>query len=146
MIEEKLYCDEDLSLKGLSDQIYITPHQLSEILNERLGINFSRYINEFRVNEAIVMMKDEPERNLLSIGFAVGFNSKSAFYNACLKKEFAVIAETRDSHPKGLVQGTSDNFLSVKFVSPGNPSGQIVEVLMETVEDNFLFGSACNRS
>jgi AraC-like DNA-binding protein len=38
------------------------------------------------VDEAINMMKDDRKRSLLSIAFAVGFNSKSVFYDAFTKQ------------------------------------------------------------
>ncbi len=83
---EKIFCDEDLSIKRVADMLSIQPSQFSLYLNHRLGINFSTYINRYRVEEAIDMMKDDRRRSLLSIAFAVGFNSKSVFYDAFTKQ------------------------------------------------------------
>ncbi|HNF16549.1 MAG TPA: helix-turn-helix domain-containing protein, partial [Leptospiraceae bacterium] len=66
----------------LSEELGISVHQLSQILNERLGKNFHQYINEHRIEEAKRMILDEPERTVLSVAYAVGFNSKSAFSKA----------------------------------------------------------------
>ena len=82
MKEEKAFSDEDLSLPSLSEELGISVHQLSQILNERLGKNFHQYINEHRIEEAKRMILDEPERTVLSVAYAVGFNSKSAFSKA----------------------------------------------------------------
>lgn len=82
MNKEKAYSDEDISLPSLSEELGISTHQLSQILNERLNKNFYQYINEHRIEEAKKIILDEPERSILSIGFAVGFNSKSAFNKA----------------------------------------------------------------
>ncbi len=81
MTGEKMFCDEDLSLQRLSDEIGIAPYQLSQILNERLNKNFNTYINEYRVNEAAGMIVTEPSRSITSIAYAAGFNNKSSFYS-----------------------------------------------------------------
>ena len=82
LVREKLYCDEDLSLKRLADLLSIQPQELSVYLNHYLQMNFNSYLNKFRVDESILLMKEDKERSLLSIAFAVGFNSKSVFYDA----------------------------------------------------------------
>jgi AraC-like DNA-binding protein len=82
---DKVFCDEDLSLKRLADMLSISPHQLSEFLNKHMNISFAYYINRFRVDEAIDLMQVQPDRSITSICFSVGFNSKSAFYEAFAK-------------------------------------------------------------
>jgi len=39
-------------------------------------------INQYRIKEAKKMLIEESERSVLSIAYAVGFNSKSSFYEA----------------------------------------------------------------
>ncbi len=79
MNEEKVYTDEELSLKELSDETGIKPHQLSQILNEKLGKNFNTFVNEYRVEEAKRLLLDNPERSVLSAGMGAGFNSNTTF-------------------------------------------------------------------
>ena len=86
MDEEKIYCDEDLSLKRLAGLMSVQPHALSAYLNRELNTNFNVFINNYRIDEAVALMKEDTERSLLSIAFAVGFNSKSVFYDAFAKK------------------------------------------------------------
>jgi YesN/AraC family two-component response regulator len=85
MIEQKLYINEDLTIGMLASQLEINTHQLSEILNLRIGKNFYNYINQLRIEEAKRMLTDEPGSNILSISIAVGYNTTSAFYNAFKK-------------------------------------------------------------
>lgn len=82
MQEEKAFSDEDLTLASLASELEIKPHQLSQILNERLQKSFSAYVNHYRVLEARALILKEPDRSLLSICHAAGFNSKSAFNRA----------------------------------------------------------------
>jgi AraC-like DNA-binding protein len=79
MKEEKYFTDEELSLRDLAKELAISPHQLSEILNEKLKKNFNTFVNEYRVEEAEAMLKDEPDRSVLSVGIAAGFNSNTTF-------------------------------------------------------------------
>jgi AraC-like DNA-binding protein len=85
METEKIFCDEDISLNSVADELSITPHQLSELLNSNLNMNFYTFINKYRIEEAQKMMAEEPDRSLLSIAFAVGYNNKATFYSAFTK-------------------------------------------------------------
>ena len=98
MEEEKIYCDEDLSLSRLSKALEITMHQLSQFLNEHHGKNFNSYINSYRIWEAKNYLKEEPARNALSIAYAIGFNSYSAFFSAFKKEEGMSPADFRKNH------------------------------------------------
>ncbi len=82
---EKIYTDFDLSLEGLAQMLSITPHQLSQFMNERLGTNFRNYVNSYRIEEAKKILVSESDKNILTICYDVGFNSKSTF-NHCFKK------------------------------------------------------------
>jgi AraC-like DNA-binding protein len=82
MEEERLYRNEELSLNDLADALSVTAHQLSELLNDHLDTNFNAFVNHYRVREAMDLLLDEPSRPVLSIAYATGFNSKSAFYDA----------------------------------------------------------------
>ncbi|QIP11892.1 AraC family transcriptional regulator [Spirosoma aureum] len=85
MVEKALYKNPDLKLHELSGEIQISGHQLSALLNEHLGKNFTTYINEFRIAEACRMMTIDQRFTLEAIGYEVGFNSKSTFFAAFKK-------------------------------------------------------------
>jgi len=82
---KKIYSNEDLTVKHLASELEITPHQLSEILNQKIGKTFYNYINEMRIEEAKILLQTDSEKSILSITYDVGFNSTSAFYNAFKK-------------------------------------------------------------
>jgi len=79
MQDEKAYRDMDLTLAGLSARLNVTPHQLSEFLNQSFGQNFRKFLNSQRVQEAKHLLTEEPCMSILDIAFAAGFNSKSSF-------------------------------------------------------------------
>ncbi|MBN2158393.1 MAG: AraC family transcriptional regulator [Spirochaetes bacterium] len=82
MDRERIYTDDQLTLRDVADELSITPHQLSQLLNERLNTNFNAYINQRRIEAAKNALLNEPEKTVLAISLDVGFNSKSAFYEA----------------------------------------------------------------
>jgi AraC-like DNA-binding protein len=85
MIEKEMYKNSNLNLQDLSKEINITSHQLSQFLNNNLGKNFTSYVNELRINEACKIIKSNDKLTLESIGYDVGFNSKSTFFAAFKK-------------------------------------------------------------
>lgn len=85
MDNDRLYADDQITLRDLADELSISPHQLSQLLNERLNTGFSAFINRRRIEEAKQMLLDDPGKTVLVISMEVGFNSKSAFYEAFSK-------------------------------------------------------------
>jgi AraC-like DNA-binding protein len=82
---EGAYRDPDLSLQSLSNRLGIQHHQLSQFLNEHLGMNFRSFINQSRLEEAKRLLASDERMSVLDIAFGVGFNSKSAFHSVFLK-------------------------------------------------------------
>lgn len=85
MNEKSLYKNPNLSLQDLSKEINISSHQLSQFLNNNLGKNFTSFVNEFRINEACKIITSNDKLTLESVGYDVGFNSKSTFFAAFKK-------------------------------------------------------------
>jgi AraC-like DNA-binding protein len=79
---DRIFVDPELSLPGLAERLELKPHQLSELLNTRLGKGFSRYLRELRIEAAKTMLCAEPAASVLSVGLCVGFTSQSNFYEA----------------------------------------------------------------
>jgi AraC-like DNA-binding protein len=86
MDDERIFKDMGLTLTSLSSQLMVTPHQLSEILNDRLSVNFRTYLNDRRVREAERLLVDRPDESVLEIAFEVGFSSKTSFNARFLEK------------------------------------------------------------
>jgi AraC-like DNA-binding protein len=84
---EKLYRDETISLQSLSEKLSISPHQLSQIINDELNKNFPDFINSYRIEEVKKLLSDPKGANqkILSMAFDVGFNTRVAFNNAFKK-------------------------------------------------------------
>lgn len=95
MEDEKLFCDEDLSLGRLADALGLTKNQLSQFLNTYHEKNFNNFVNGYRIKEAKKILREEPKRQIISIAFAVGFNSYSAFHSTFKKATGVTPADFR---------------------------------------------------
>ncbi len=78
----KMYQNENLSLALLADEMKISNHQLSELINSQFDMGFSQYIRLQRVEAAKQLLKSEVDASILSISMEVGFKSQSNFYAA----------------------------------------------------------------
>jgi AraC-like DNA-binding protein len=87
MESEQYYKNPSLTLSELATQIDVKSHELTQILNRSLNKNFSDFVNEYRVQEAIKLINDPDyvQWTLLAIAFESGFNSKASF-NRIIKK------------------------------------------------------------
>lgn len=82
MQQDKLYTLETLNLPLLAEQLELSQHQLSELINTQFQQGFSRYIREQRIQEAKRLLLAEPNASVLAIGLSVGFSTQSNFYAA----------------------------------------------------------------
>ncbi|MCZ8344010.1 MAG: helix-turn-helix domain-containing protein [Leptospira sp.] len=79
MQEEKIYQEENLNIANFAERLGIKDYQLSEYINAYMGMNFNRYINEYRIKEVCKKIQEQPKVNLLNLAYQVGFNSKANF-------------------------------------------------------------------
>ncbi|MBD3166115.1 helix-turn-helix domain-containing protein [bacterium] len=100
MESDHLFTDSDLTLKQLADRLDVSPHNLSEVINTRMGQNFFDFVNGYRVGQVKRDLVDPEKQNLkmLAIAFDAGFRSKSSF-NQTFKKHVGVPpSEYRQKH------------------------------------------------
>jgi len=98
METERVYRDNLLSLSQLAKIMATSPHNISQVINERLQKNFFGLLAYYRVEEAKQILTDPTQQNLTieQIAEMVGYNSKSAFNNAFKK----LAGETPSSYRK----------------------------------------------
>lgn len=87
MNTSKSYLNPDLTLPQLAEELSMTPHILSQVINDQLKLNFFDFVNQYRVEDfkKMVINPKYESFSLLGIAFECGFNSKSAF-NRIFKK------------------------------------------------------------
>lgn len=87
MEQDKLYRNPELRLNELAEKTGRSLHHVSQVINENKHISFSDFVNEYRVDEAkeLLLSPRASEITIFAISLEVGFNSKTAFYNAFKK-------------------------------------------------------------
>jgi AraC-like DNA-binding protein len=103
-----LYRNPELTRTTLTKLTGISPNRISELINGYFGINFSEWINTYRINEAReLLISQEADMTVKEIYYHVGFNSKSAFYGAFKKHTDLTPSLYRQGHHSGPVRSTS---------------------------------------
>lgn len=87
MTEQEPFLDPSLTIQELSNQINIPVRDLSILINHHIDQHFFDFVNEYRIQKAMNILKDQSKGQLtvLEILYEVGFNSKSSF-NTSFKK------------------------------------------------------------
>jgi AraC-like DNA-binding protein len=85
--ESKPFLNPGLSLVEVAKLLKVTPQQLSQVVNEKTNLNFTNYINSYRIEKAkeILSTHDFTRQTIDSVAEMAGFQSKSPFYLAFKK-------------------------------------------------------------
>ena len=98
MIQHQFHKKTNVKLNDIAKELNMTSHKLSQLLNDNFGKSFAVFINEYRIEEAKKLLKENNQYTLEAIGFEAGFNSKSTFY-AIFKK---LTNQTPSEYQKGV--------------------------------------------
>lgn len=83
MGREKVYRQKDISLDRLADMLKTNRTYLSNVVNKYAGVSLPKYINSYRIQEAISLVADtEKDIVLKAICEDVGYSSITSFYRA----------------------------------------------------------------
>lgn len=87
MKEKEPYLDSSLTIQELAEQVEMPVKDLSTLINLYMDKHFFDFVNEYRIEKAMQILKDPTKKELtvLEILYHVGFNSKSSF-NTSFKK------------------------------------------------------------
>ncbi|HJD75796.1 MAG TPA: AraC family transcriptional regulator [Bacteroides reticulotermitis] len=100
MLTQKLYLNQELSLKSLAESIDTYPHYITQILNSYFKQNFYDFVNQYRIEEAERMLIDPAKANLtiLAIAYECGFNSKATFNRVFKTKNTTTPSQYKQAH------------------------------------------------
>ena len=87
MNKDKMYLNPDLKLQDVANTIGCNAGDLSQVLNLYLNINFTDYINHFRVDEFIIRVQDisASKYTLAFLSEQCGFSSRTSFFRSFKK-------------------------------------------------------------
>jgi tetratricopeptide (TPR) repeat protein/AraC-like DNA-binding protein len=83
--KDKIYTDPMLSLSDTATLINSNDKYVSSAIAEYANMNYSNFINFYRVNEAKRLIYKNEHTNLNEVMAICGFNSRTTFYNAFTK-------------------------------------------------------------
>jgi len=76
------YCStnfaNDITLDDIAEALHISKFHISHLLNDKLGLSFSTYLNSLRINEACDLLEDT-DKKIADISEEVGFGSIRSF-------------------------------------------------------------------
>lgn len=97
--QHQYFLNNMASLSGLSKTIKESSHHVSQVINEKLGMNFFELLAKYRIEEAQKMIRDDKDKKITieELAEKVGYNSKSAFNNAFKKLTSKTPSEFRET-------------------------------------------------
>ncbi len=79
-LNEKPYLNPKLSLDEVAAAIGAKSGYLSRLINREFNVNFYTFVNDYRLDYAIGVMKSSEKPNIGELAAAAGFRSRSVFY------------------------------------------------------------------
>jgi AraC-like DNA-binding protein len=83
--EKELYLNPQLTLAETAKELNVSPHVLSQVINEKFNKSFNLYINELRIESAKRFLLSNKNFTIEGVGYESGFNSKSSFFTVFKK-------------------------------------------------------------
>jgi len=98
--QERVFLKKDHTIWDVSSALGTNRTYISELINEEYGMNFSRFVNQFRIGEAKRMLKDRQARYLPveTIGEQCGFGSLNNFIRVFRDFENTTPGKYRENH------------------------------------------------
>ena len=87
VVMEKKYKDKDYSAKKLAEELGTNTRYISAVVNVRFHMNYTSFINKFRIEEAMALLVDRRylDLNMEDISDMVGFANRQSFYASFYK-------------------------------------------------------------
>lgn len=97
---QKKYKDKNYSAKMLADELGTNTRYISATVNVRFHMNYSSFVNKFRIEEAMALLADKryQDLNVEDISDVVGFANRQSFYSAFYKLNKCSPREYRLQH------------------------------------------------
>ncbi len=87
VVMEKKYKDKDYSAKKLAEELGTNTRYISAVVNVRFHMNYTSFINKFRIEEAMAILVDRRYQKLRmqEVSDMVGFSNRQSFYASFFK-------------------------------------------------------------
>jgi len=87
MEQEKLYLKADLTISQVAARLSVTPHRLSQLFSQHLGITYYDYLSDLRIEEfkRRALSPEYAKYTIVALSEICGFRSRTTFNNAFKK-------------------------------------------------------------
>lgn len=83
IVQNQLFLDPTLSINDISDKLNVSRSYVSKYFNQKLELSFVTYINQLRIEHAIMLMKKQIQHHTIDfIAQESGFTNRTTFYRA----------------------------------------------------------------
>ena len=102
IVGQKKYRDKDYSAKQLAQDLCTSTRYISAVVNVMFGMNYSNYVNQFRIKEAMKILANPNNRELRmqDVSDMVGFANRQSFYAAFYRVNRTTPREYRQNQLK----------------------------------------------
>lgn len=80
MEEEHIYSQCSIGVDEVAKRLGTNRSYLSAFINQRYGKTFSEYINDYRIDAAITLLRADKDMSLTEIAERCGYRSEATFY------------------------------------------------------------------
>ena len=82
IVMQKKYRDKDYSAKKLAEDLGTNTRYISAVVNVRFHMNYTSFVNKYRIDEAMTILVDKRFQNLRmeEVSDMVGFANRQSFY------------------------------------------------------------------
>nr|WP_299382424.1 helix-turn-helix transcriptional regulator [Allomuricauda sp.] len=79
--KEQPYLENEISLESIAAQLAVSPRVLSQAINENEQMNFSGFVNRYRIEKAKLLLSDPKHYNtkIVAIAYDCGFGNVTSF-------------------------------------------------------------------
>ena len=87
IVMQKKYKDKDYSAKRLAEDLGTNTRYISAVVNVRFHMNYTSFVNKYRIEEAMSILTDKRYQNLRieEVSDMVGFANRQSFYASFYK-------------------------------------------------------------
>ena len=113
IVMQKKYKDKDYSAKKLAEDLGTNTRYISAVVNVRFHMNYTSFVNKFRIEEAMAILVDRRYQDLRmeEVSDMVGFANRQSFYASFYK---IMNMTPRDYRLKHLAQHPSEKVKTEK--------------------------------
>ena len=87
IVMQKKYKEKDYSAKKLAEELGTNTRYISAVVNVRFHMNYTSFVNKFRIEEAMAILVDRRYQKLRieEVSDMVGFSNRQSFYASFFK-------------------------------------------------------------